>query len=269
MNIIGEKVKSSIYGEGTIVKEDDDMISIDFHGAVKQFVFSAFAKSLTAARDEVQAYCLQKAESMRPVPPPPPVSKPENPIPPVHTISNPRRKFYYVFQGKTYEKELREKFIFAPFSPYNRRIHHWERMTEVQEGDIIIHGVAGGIVAVSEAVSRAYKIDMPSWAEWTGDYARRVDVNPCLVKTPLLTSAFTRVIIEACKKSGKYAPFNKRGAGNQGYLFGLPKELAAFFLEQLMRKNVNMADYPFIQDAMWLLKGDQQLWERVQKYLEY
>ena len=36
-----------------------------------------------------------------------------------------------------------------------------------------------------------------------------------------------------------------------------------------MCKNVSMADYPFIQDTIRLLKGDQQLWERVQKYLEY
>ena len=146
-------------------------------------------------------------------------------------------RFFYVFQGKTYEKELSENFIFAPYSTPERVIPSWEKMSEVRAGDIIFHGVNGEIVAVSQAKSQEYKIPTPDWSEWKGVDSRRIDIECNLIKKTsivypcsksLITKNYKDVIIQFCKDF-KYAPFNKKGTGNQGYLFDLPKKLGAFF----------------------------------------
>lgn len=254
MNILGEKVISTLYGEGVIVEECENKVSIRFQNSVKQFAFFAFGKDLKAERDEVQNYCIEKSITSPPSLPKPTPQAPHPPTPePVLPVKSESRKFFYVFQGKTYERELYQKFIFAPYSSYKRKIHHWERMEDIREGDIILQGVDGEIIAISEAASRAYKIDMPAWSEGNGDFARRVDVNPILFKNPLLTKAYQSVIKKTCTNF-KYAPFNKNGTGNQGYLYNLPKELAAFFLDRSIQKNPFLEGVCFIQDTLKQLK---------------
>ena len=91
-----------------------------------------------------------------------------------------KRRLFYVFQGKTFERELSGGFIFAPYSPADRRFPFWELMSEVKAGDVILHGAGGDIVAISEAISSEYEIDMPRFArEWEkyGPKARRIDIN--------------------------------------------------------------------------------------------
>ena len=51
MNIVGEKVISTLYGEGVIVEECENKVSIRFQNSVKQFAFFAFGKDLKAKRD--------------------------------------------------------------------------------------------------------------------------------------------------------------------------------------------------------------------------
>lgn len=38
----------------------------------------------------------------------------------------------------------------------------------------------------------------------------------------------------------KYSPFNKNGAGNQGYLFPLSNELAKLLLSEIKKNNGNI-----------------------------
>lgn len=165
------------------------------------------------------------------------------------------RRIYFVFQGKTWQRELQEGFIFAPYSK-DRYIHHWERMDEVRSGDVILHGVNGQIVAISEAQTASYRISMPKWAgEWVhyGPYARRVDIKGIYPLYGLTTRDYTDMIIECCRRVD-YPPFNRNGGGNQGYLFSCPTRLASFFIRILLQKNPRLKNVAFIDELMQQLE---------------
>lgn len=69
---------------------------------------------------------------------------------------------YFVFQGNTFEEESRGGYIWAPiFDSAKRKPHHWERLCDVKEGDIIFHGCGGYIKAVSVAKGRCFDCIQP------------------------------------------------------------------------------------------------------------
>ena len=119
----------------------------------------------------------------------------------------------------------------------------------------------GYVVAISQAKSSAYNISMPEWSEWKGLDARRVDVDCRLIQNQIKTSQYKASIIHYCfGKEGM--PFNKNGTGNQGYLFDLPQELAALFLEELIKMNSYIKDISFVKDTMQQLKIDSFPWTK-------
>ena len=84
-----------------------------------------------------------------PLPPPPPPPSPK------------KRRLFYVFQGVTYEQELTRQYLSAPYTD-KQYVHHWERMSEVRPGDIILHGALHWhIVAISDALECANIVPMP------------------------------------------------------------------------------------------------------------
>lgn len=48
----------------------------------------------------------------------------------------------------------------------------------------------------------------------------------------------------------KYAPFDKDGNGNMGYLFDLNKELTKFFIEKSVIKNDYLLDLECVQEVL-------------------
>ena len=48
----------------------------------------------------------------------------------------------------------------------------------------------------------------------------------------------------------KYAPFDKDGNGNMGYLFELNRELAKFFVAKTIVKNEYLLDLECIQELL-------------------
>ena len=165
-------------------------------------------------------------------------------------------RIYFVFQGSTYEKELSEGFIFAPYSRLDRWIHHWERMNEVRRGDIILHCVNTEVLAVSQALGSEYQIDMPRWADqWRqyGPKARRINIEVHEVLHSVSTKNYIHKNKEYCRDE-KNPPFNKNGTGNQGYLFNCPKRLAAMYLTLLAGKNPELKRVPFIESMLQLME---------------
>lgn len=60
---------------------------------------------------------------------------------------------YLVFQGDTYNEERTGQFIWAPkFTKDGRTMHHWERLLNVREGDVIFHCSNGYIQAISHVI---------------------------------------------------------------------------------------------------------------------
>ncbi len=157
---------------------------------------------------------------------------------------------YLVFQGDTYSEESTGQFIWAPkFTKDGRVMHHWDRLMDVREGDVIFHCSDGYIKAISKAKASFEESARPDsttgdWTNW-GKEGRRVDCDYHMLKTPLKHGAFKEKILKYCNV--KYAPFDKDGNGNMGYLFDLNQDLAVFFIQEIAKKNPEVIDLDFLK----------------------
>lgn len=142
--------------------------------------------------------------------------------------------YFFVFQNKTYDKEMHGNFLWAP----QGKCSHWKNMTNIHKGDVIFHSYHKKIVAISIAESNCYAASQPKglfpeglWQEngW------KVDCQYYIMKYPIVTSDYMEDILKL--QPTKYAPFNRIGRGNTGYLFNCTKELASFLVEKLTIMN--------------------------------
>ncbi len=159
---------------------------------------------------------------------------------------------FLVFQGNTFDAECRGGFIWAP--KYNQgggRCHHWDRLMDVRKGDFIIHCAEGYIQSFSVAKGTCYDAESPRELTeeqlWAKD-GRMVDCEYIKVSKPIRHSDYKETILKYC--TVKYAPFDKSGNGNMGYLFDLNKELAKFFVEMSVVKNRHLLDIGCIQEIL-------------------
>ena len=59
---------------------------------------------------------------------------------------------FLVFQGNTFSAEYRGGFIWAPkYNQGGRTCHHWDKLMDVRNGDLIVHCADGYIQAISIA----------------------------------------------------------------------------------------------------------------------
>lgn len=157
---------------------------------------------------------------------------------------------YLVFQGDTYNEERDGQFIWAPkFTKDGRTMHHWDRLLDVREGDIFFHCSDGYIKAISRVKSPCEDSARPDhtsgdWANWEKD-GRRVDCDYHILKYPLKHGAHKEKILEYCNV--KYAPFDKDGNGNMGYLYDLNQNLAAYFIQEIAKKNPEVIDFDYLK----------------------
>lgn len=157
---------------------------------------------------------------------------------------------YLVFQGDTYNEERTGQFIWAPkFTKDGRTMHHWDRLMDVREGDVIFHCSDGYIQAISRAKASFEESARPDlatgdWTNWEKD-GRRVDCDYHVLKTPLKHGAYKEKILEYCNV--KYAPFDKDGNGNMGYFYDLNQSLAAFFIQEIAKKNPDVLNLDFLK----------------------
>ena len=67
-------------------------------------------------------------------------------------------------------------------------------------------------------------------------------------------SSYKDTIKEYCNV--KYAPFDKDGNGNMGYLFDIDPRLAAFFVQEIAKKNAGIIDLDFLRFLLVKEGGD-------------
>ena len=157
---------------------------------------------------------------------------------------------YLVFQGDTYEEEMRSEFMWAPkFSKDGRTMHHWDRLMDIREGDVIFHCSNGFIQAISRTKGRCKESGRPGqntgeWLNWGND-GRRVECDYYVLQTPLKHGDYKEKILEYCNV--KYAPFDKDGDGNMGYLYDLNPDLATFFIREIAKRNPEVFEYDFLK----------------------
>lgn len=276
--LLNKKVKHfGKFGVGTVIEQDDTSITVEFPAKTCKFQYpAAFEKFLTAedkdvadtisaelkaAKDaeeaakaaeaakkaaeeqaKLEALKAQAASSGKKVS----TSKAYKPVQRVPG----QALTYLVFQGDTYNEERTGQFIWAPkFTKDGRTMHHWDRLMDVREGDVIFHCSDGYIQAISRAKASFEDSARPDlatgdWTNWEKD-GRRVDCDYHVLKTPLKHGDYKEKILEYCNV--KYAPFDKDGNGNMGYFYDLNQSLAAFFIQEIAKKNPDVLNLDFLK----------------------
>lgn len=287
MRLMGEIVRHSIYGAGEVVDQSDTMITVRFPAKDAKFQYpnpDTFMKFLKAENPDVQAAILdeirqevelaakkraeeaarKKAEEERRAAEQREAdervraalsSKPRPAGEKKHVkqerISG-KRMTFFVFQGSTFDRESRGGYIWAPVA--NRAglsFHHWDRLLDIRPGDIIFHGCDGYIQAISTARGECYDCHQPEELRsedlWEPE-GRRVDCEYILIKNPIKTTLVRDDILRLCNV--KYAPFDRDGNGNMGYLYELNRELARIFLKETVKRNPLIRDVDFVQELL-------------------
>lgn len=149
-------------------------------------------------------------------------------------------KSFVVMQGHTYQEEKALGFIWAAKQDRSGMpSHSWQRMTEIEAGDLIFHYVRGEFLAVSVATTdceiRRRPANVENLAEWDQagyfvalDY-HELDVPIHIEEKFDAISPFLPI---------KYSPFQANGNGNQGYLYPCNEELAVKLLELIADSNI-------------------------------
>ena len=122
-------------------------------------------------------------------------------------------------------------------------------LDEPSRDDVIFHCSDGYIQAISRVKGPCIDSARPDhttgdWTSWEKD-GRRVDCEYHTLRVPLKHSAYKNVILPFCQV--KYAPFDKNGNGNLGYLFDLQPQLAAFFVQEIAKRNPEISQLDFLR----------------------
>lgn len=272
MNLLNQIVIHKKFGNGTVTEQNSTQIVVEFVDRSIKFKYpDAFKQFLICGEPSLQDELLQeiatletiKAEQLakKDIPVQPKIEESQKSVSSsVKTkkerLTSPRvegkRMTFYVFQGDTYITECRDGYLWAPLK--NRAglsLHHWERLTDVRPGDVIFHGCNAHIAAISFARSNAYECPQPTGLSsedlWEKN-GRRVDCDYTPLEIPIKTSTLLDDILQWCKV--KYAPFDKDGNGNMGYLFELNINLAKVFLDAAIKENPYLLELTFVNDLL-------------------
>ncbi len=272
VKLINIKVKHKILGVGTVIAHDEFFITVEFASKTSKFqypkafegflvtvddtIMNAIKKEIKKSKEDVKAAkeavknASEEATKLETIQA---TSFKETGNIKEHTPSiriDGQALTFLVFQGNTYDEECRGQFMWAPkYTKGGTTCHHWDRLMDVREGDVIFHCSNGYIMAISCAKS-AYKdsarpdLTTGDWTQWEKD-GRRIDCEYYPLKTPLKHGAFKNKIMEYCNV--KYAPFDKDGNGNMGYLFELNANLASFFLKEIAKVNAEVLDLDYLR----------------------
>ena len=287
MRTVGEKVSHRVYGLGEVIDKSSSMITVRFPSKETKFQYpnpDTFTKFLKAENPATQAAILEEirqekelAERMRAEEEARKKAEEERRAEEQREAderaraalsSKPRpagekkhveqeripskRMTFFVFQGSTFDRESRGGYIWAPVA--NREglsFHHWDRLLDIRPGDIIFHGCDGYIQAISTARGECYDCHQPEELRsedlWEPE-GRRVDCEYILIKNPIKTTLVRDDILRLCNV--KYAPFDRDGNGNMGYLYELNRELACIFLKETVKRNTLIGDVDFVHELL-------------------
>ena len=279
MDLIDCRVKHTILGNGTVTAQEAAQVTVSFATKTSRFVYpNAFASFLICedptiqdailteiaeanAAAEVQKHAeeeaRQKAEEQRAA------EAAEKRAAVISTTTKKKvtstykripgkRMTFFVFQGTTYDRESRGGYIWAPItSKDGKRVFHWDSLLDVRSGDIFLHGVDGYVQAVSTARGECYDCIQPtelSSEELWDREGRRVDCDYIMIRNAIKTSDFVDDIVRLCNV--KYAPFDRNGSGNMGYLFEINRDLARIFLRASADFNPSLKEVDYIKELL-------------------
>lgn len=268
--LLNKQVKHKKYGIGTVIEQNKEIITVDFETNISKFQYQDIERYLVPVDDEVLKLIKEdiaainaakevekkKLEEERQKLKD---QKSQDTLRKKNTSSKVYKsvervvgevRTYLVFQGETYLDEFNGKFIWAPkYNENKNTFHHWDKIMDVCEGDLIFHCVDGFIQAISRARGRYVDSPRPSsnfsGATMWGTDGRIVYCDYYKLDKPIKHGDYKDVILDHCDT--KYAPFNRNGTGNMGYLFDLNLDLASFFINEIIKKNPEVANIDYIK----------------------
>lgn len=277
LNLIGQTVRHKTWGEGRIIQMmDASHVTVEFKtktstfqypGAFEQYLIfedvnlqSEALRLLQEKKDALEAERLEKerkhAEEIKRQE----LEKQaviEKTFVPINRTEGTVFTFY-CNQWIYYEPEAEKGIIWAPlYAADGRSLYYWDNLLNVRKGDILIHSSGGYMRAISRAEGSCYDLEnpfseetIPLLKENVSNYreGRAVNCDYVILKNPIPTADYKEDILKYSQD--KYAPFDKNGDGNAGYLFDLRKELATVFMHGILEKNPDIADLDYIQ---WML----------------
>ena len=148
-------------------------------------------------------------------------------------MSGQRPAVWWVNQGATYSKARRDGVIWAPMKDKaGRPQHHWETMSSVRAGDIILHYSNGSLRAIGTAQDSASPAANPFGAEWNED-GRLIHVRYEELREQIPLGSIPDSV-----RTSAGGPFNRMGSVQQGYLY----EVGDAILDVLVRKSPEFRD---------------------------
>ena len=278
MDLVGQMIKHKMLGVGTVIMHEAGMLTIAFPSKTSRFQYNedTFKKFLSAEDPSLQEVILQEFEAEKQAAAQKKheeklarqreieeklaaASKNRARVPSPSSKATVRferipgkRMTFYVFQGNTFDCECQGGYIWAPIcNKAGNTFHHWDRLLDVRPGDIILHGYNAHVQAVSIARGRCYECIQPEELRtenlWDQE-GRRVDCDYIVLNNPVKTSNYVDDILRLC--SVKYAPFDKDGNGNMGYLYELNRELAQIFLQAAVKSNPILASVDYVVELL-------------------
>jgi putative restriction endonuclease len=140
---------------------------------------------------------------------------------------------WWVFQNKSFPRSRAGGYLWAPMADkLGHKKSHWEAMSHVEPGDVILSSMGRKIVATSIAKSRAYPSPQPDPQDaefWVSD-GRRVDVAYADLPEPIYVGDLHDLFSLLSAEAG---PLNESGRGKQGYLYAVQPMAAKQILERI------------------------------------
>jgi hypothetical protein len=136
---------------------------------------------------------------------------------------------WWVNQSRTFEVELPQGYLFAPLrNKVGQRLHHWEAMTELRPGDIVIHFARGEVRAVSTVTEAAIQATRPDpLSEPWFNVGRIAYVEMTIATVPYRLASIPKNL----RSVRPHGPFDVRGEVRQAYLFPVSREFSSAFFK--------------------------------------
>ena len=138
--------------------------------------------------------------------------------------------YYFAFQLH-FDVESNLKYLWAPQKHHNGRVlSHWNMLSKVIKGDYIIHSHNHKIVAISRATTSCYSYNKPNEKGEGNEIGWKVENEYFIFKSPINSNEFKETFLQIQPKN--YAPFDKNGSGNRGFIYAANRELFDFIIQK-------------------------------------
>ncbi|MCL5971805.1 MAG: winged helix-turn-helix domain-containing protein [Firmicutes bacterium] len=133
-------------------------------------------------------------------------------------------QYWWVNQGQSYDSEREGRYVWAPLhTNTGATLGHWERVSGILPGDVLVHYSNGAVHAISIAEKGAEQRDNPhsgSHNAWENQ-GWATTVHYYELSKPYLRENFSEDLLRMNMPDG---PFDRRGQVKQGYLWNFSLE---------------------------------------------